>query len=279
MERERKMGNPKQKWTADEEEALRAGVAKHGPGKWKLIQKDPDFNRYLHSRSNIDLKDKWRNMSAAVQGSRDKLRTPKPKPTQDGPATPSVATQNPTAAPVPVVHESPADHVKDDSAKDPNGSRYNELIFEALSAVKEQNGLDIGSILSYIEQKIEVPQNFRKQLGARLRRLVHQEKLEKVDSYYRPKNNSMELNASNRKDGWPRQHLATACSRVGESLEEAAKTAAYKVAEAENKAFTAAEAVKDAEKLAKMVEETDSILQLAKEIFDRCTHGELVLVA
>lgn len=80
----------------------------------------------------------------------------------------------------------------------------------------------------------------------------------------------MELNASNRKDGWPRQHLATACSRVGESLEEAAKTAAYKVAEAENKAFTAAEAVKDAEKLAKMVEETDSILQLAKEIFDRC---------
>lgn len=50
------MGNPKQKWTADEEEALRAGVAKHGPGKWKLIQKDPDFNRYLHSRSNIDLK-------------------------------------------------------------------------------------------------------------------------------------------------------------------------------------------------------------------------------
>lgn len=63
-------------------------------------------------------------MSAAVQGSRDKLRTPKPKPTQDGPATPSVATQNPTAAPVPVVHESPADHVKDDSAKDTNGSRY-----------------------------------------------------------------------------------------------------------------------------------------------------------
>lgn len=50
------MGNPKQKWTAEEEEALRAGVAKHGTGKWKNIQRDPEFNPFLFSRSNIDLK-------------------------------------------------------------------------------------------------------------------------------------------------------------------------------------------------------------------------------
>ena len=50
------MGNPKQKWTAEEEEALRAGVAKHGTGKWKNIQKDPEFNHFLFTRSNIDLK-------------------------------------------------------------------------------------------------------------------------------------------------------------------------------------------------------------------------------
>jgi hypothetical protein len=50
------MGNPKQKWTSEEEEALRAGVAKHGTGKWKNIQRDPEFNPYLYSRSNIDLK-------------------------------------------------------------------------------------------------------------------------------------------------------------------------------------------------------------------------------
>ena len=49
------MGNPKQKWTSEEEEALRAGVAKHGTGKWKNIQRDPEFNPYLYSRSNIDL--------------------------------------------------------------------------------------------------------------------------------------------------------------------------------------------------------------------------------
>ncbi|KAL2945208.1 Telomere repeat-binding factor 4, partial [Bienertia sinuspersici] len=132
------MGNPKQKWTSEEEEALRAG-------------------------------DKWRNMSAAVQGSREKLRTPKPK---DGAAS-SSATPQPHSVPqpqtqpqsqaldvlpVPInIHDSSADHnhVKDDSAKDlPDGKiapRYNEMIFEALSAVKEQSGLDIGSIVTYIE--------------------------------------------------------------------------------------------------------------------------------
>lgn len=50
------MGNQKQKWTAEEEEALLAGIAKHGPGKWKNILKDPDFAPFLTHRSNIDLK-------------------------------------------------------------------------------------------------------------------------------------------------------------------------------------------------------------------------------
>lgn len=49
------MGNLKQKWTA-EEEALLAGIAKHGPGKWKNILRDPEFATFLVNRSNIDLK-------------------------------------------------------------------------------------------------------------------------------------------------------------------------------------------------------------------------------
>uniref|UniRef100_A0A803MRN0 MYB transcription factor n=1 Tax=Chenopodium quinoa TaxID=63459 RepID=A0A803MRN0_CHEQI len=308
------MGNPKQKWTSEEEEALRAGVAKHGPGKWKLIQKD----------------DKWRNMSAAVQGSRDKLRPPKPKPVQDAPAAPSVPMQAPAAPSVPVqaptvhapvVHESPADHVKDDFGKDlpdaKNGPRYNEMIFEAL---EEQNGMDIGSILAHIESSqrdwemfrglsfthlgrsvavlvlypvlylcqkwfwslkkrsdVPVPQNFRKQLGARLRRLCSQDKLEKVDSHFRLKNNTLETNASGQKGIWARQHPPIVYSKAGESVEEAAKTAAYKVVEAEYTSSIAAEAVKDLEKFLKLAEETDSVLQMAKEIFERCTCGELLV--
>ena len=50
------MGNQKQKWTTEEEEALLAGVAKYGPGRWKNIIKDPEFALSLSNRSNIDLK-------------------------------------------------------------------------------------------------------------------------------------------------------------------------------------------------------------------------------
>ncbi|GMQ01126.1 hypothetical protein CsSME_00047881 [Camellia sinensis var. sinensis] len=50
------MGAPKQKWTPEEEAALRAGVVKHGAGKWRTILKDPEFSGVLYLRSNVDLK-------------------------------------------------------------------------------------------------------------------------------------------------------------------------------------------------------------------------------
>jgi len=70
------MGAPKQRWTPEEEAALKAGVAKHGPGKWRTILRDPDFSTLLRLRSNVDLKDKWRNLSvtAGGYGSREKAR-------------------------------------------------------------------------------------------------------------------------------------------------------------------------------------------------------------
>lgn len=50
------MGAPKQKWTSEEEAALKAGIAKHGVGKWSTILKDQEFSIVLRSRSNVDLK-------------------------------------------------------------------------------------------------------------------------------------------------------------------------------------------------------------------------------
>ena len=44
------------KWTTEEEEALRAGVEKHGVGKWVDILSDSQFASSLCSRSNINLK-------------------------------------------------------------------------------------------------------------------------------------------------------------------------------------------------------------------------------
>ncbi|XP_026453916.1 uncharacterized protein LOC113355304 [Papaver somniferum] len=53
----------KLKWTLPEEAALKSGVDKHGAGKWKNIVSDPEFGPCLVSRTNVDLKDKWRNMT------------------------------------------------------------------------------------------------------------------------------------------------------------------------------------------------------------------------
>lgn len=51
------------RWTRQEEEALLAGVRKHGFGRWRAILLDPAFADALKSRTNIDAKDKWRTKS------------------------------------------------------------------------------------------------------------------------------------------------------------------------------------------------------------------------
>ncbi|WJX68127.1 hypothetical protein P8452_52525 [Trifolium repens] len=39
--------NHKQKWTAKEEATLKAGIIKHGSGKWRTILTDPEFSSIL----------------------------------------------------------------------------------------------------------------------------------------------------------------------------------------------------------------------------------------
>ncbi|KAL4589489.1 hypothetical protein LXL04_002396 [Taraxacum kok-saghyz] len=282
------MGNPKQKWTSEEEEALRAGVAKHGTGKWKNIQKDPEFNHFLYSRSNIDLKDKWRNMSVSAngQGPREKSRTPKPKANTDSPATtPLAITWTPGTSATPAVDPASTDVQMDDSSKclldGKTASKYNTMIYEALSTLKDPNGSDTSAIVSFIEKRHEVPQNFRRLLSSRLRRLVAQDKLEKVQNCYRLRrevvNGTKVGPVSKPKEIRPR--ISQVSSYLGGTLEEAAVSAAYQVAEAENKSFVAAEAVKEAERVSKLAEEAEAFLQLAKEIYERCSRGEVMLVA
>jgi len=52
----------KGKWTAREEDAFKSGVKKHGIGNWKPILDDPEFKLALISRSNVNLKDKFKTM-------------------------------------------------------------------------------------------------------------------------------------------------------------------------------------------------------------------------
>lgn len=47
-------------WTEEEERALKMGVVTHGPGRWAKIHRE--HPQALSRRTQIDLKDKWRNM-------------------------------------------------------------------------------------------------------------------------------------------------------------------------------------------------------------------------
>uniref|UniRef100_A0A1D1ZC55 Histone H1 n=1 Tax=Anthurium amnicola TaxID=1678845 RepID=A0A1D1ZC55_9ARAE len=276
------MGAPKQKWTAEEEEALRAGVSKHGAGKWRTIQKDPDFSRCLASRSNIDLKDKWRNMSlCSGQGSREKPRVPRIK----GITAASLSSAQTTTTSASVKQDGlsavidPSTNAQDTKIS----PKYTTMIIEALSNVKEPHGLEVGAICSYIEQRHDVPPNFRRLLGSKLRRLVAQNKIEKVEKGYKLKDSSFATKTPTPKQKDPAyRSKPPQLSMLSGSIDlvgDAAIAAAYKIAEAEAKSFLASEAVKEAERVSKMAEETDSLLMLAREIFEQCSRGEIVTIA
>ena len=68
-------------WSKDEEDALRRAVAVHGVGNWASILSDPAFvGVFAPSRTNVDVKDKWRNLerkSAAATSDDTKEATTK----------------------------------------------------------------------------------------------------------------------------------------------------------------------------------------------------------
>lgn len=268
------MGNQKQKWTQEEEEALKAGVKKHGTGKWKNILKDPEFAPFLTNRSNIDLKDKWRNVSISTgQISKDKSRAPRIKQ-----STAIALHITPiSAVPISVVE----DDAVDPSHEGRNAPRYDSMIFEAITDIKDPNGSDVGAIVRFIEQRHKVPQNFRRLLSSKLRRLVLKGKLEKVRNCFKMKDAALGVKTPmpKRTDVYsrPSQNFGSVTST--EKLKIAAINAAHRIAEAENKSFVAAEAVREYERAVNIAEDTDSALLLVKDIYDRCLQGEMVLLS
>ncbi|MCO5548155.1 hypothetical protein L7F22_001613 [Adiantum nelumboides] len=176
------MGNPKQKWTPEEEAALRAGVDKHGAGKWRTIQKDPEFQTVLNHRSNVDLKDKWRNMNVGLSGHGSREKLPKSHSKLKG--------SDECMSPVPMgalsgdvsaedAHGNADTLVSSDSSKDRKllDHRYTELVISAISELKEPNGCGTTAIASYIE--------VIRLLSSKLRDMVSQGNLLKVKQNYK----------------------------------------------------------------------------------------------
>ncbi|KAK3145158.1 hypothetical protein QOZ80_4AG0324180 [Eleusine coracana subsp. coracana] len=160
------MGVPKQRWTSEEEAALRAGVARHGVGNWRTILKDPEFSSTLCYRSNVDLKDKWRNMNVIVtaSSSREKGRTGMKKTRP----TPKISTE-----------------AWNNSNPKKSNSRIDNVILEAIKNLKEPTGSHRTTIASYIEEQYWPPSDFDHLLSAKLKELTTSGKLIKVNRKYR----------------------------------------------------------------------------------------------
>ncbi|XP_039035226.1 telomere repeat-binding factor 1-like isoform X1 [Hibiscus syriacus] len=183
------MGAPKQKWTPEEEAALKAGVIKHGAGKWRTILKDPEFSSVLYLRSNVDLKDKWRNMSVMANGwgSRDKARLAVKR-------TSSFNKQE-SAMELGVV-PSDEDIVDAKLITAPNTTlqipstkrsivKLDNLIMEAITSLKEPGGSNKTNIAAYIEEQYWAPPDFKRLLSAKLKYLTACGRLIKVKRRYR----------------------------------------------------------------------------------------------
>ncbi|KAH7277711.1 hypothetical protein KP509_38G003600 [Ceratopteris richardii] len=152
------MGAPKQKWTSAEEAALRAGVKKHGLGKWRAIQKDPEFTFLLATRSNVDLKDKWRNMNIGVAGyvSREKSKSSskiKAITAADEPISPlplALISGDTSAEDSCAALDA---HVSSESPREAKalGPRFAGMVIDAIADLNSPSGVSSSDIASTIE--------------------------------------------------------------------------------------------------------------------------------
>ncbi|XP_028554990.1 telomere repeat-binding factor 1-like isoform X2 [Dendrobium catenatum] len=238
------MGAPKQKWTSEEESALKAGVVKHGAGKWRTILKDPEFSSVLSLRSNVDLKDKWRNMSVTANGwgSREKARMALRKSRQ-----------------VPKQEEAPLDLTAVDDHNDELVDVKPLAVASPLPLLTAPRKLD----------QYSAPPNLKKLLSIKLKALTANGKLSKVKRRYRipqslpqsehrrtksklflPEGRQKEPPRVDKKDikALTKPQIDAELARMRNmTAEEAALAAAQAVAEAEEAMAEAEEAAREAE--------------------------------
>jgi len=273
------MGAPKQKWTSEEEGALRAGVEKYGAGKWQTILKDPEFALCLASRSNVDLKDKWRNLMSVNAGGQGS-KTPRVKSIAAVPIS-SASPLSPTAIlakseaithSLDIVNYSP----KNTSLSARNHSPrcdYDDMILEALTALRDPNGLDVATIASFMEERHQLPPSFRRTLGSKLKRLVSQEKIIKIRNSYKLKDMSeprVAISGPLNPTECAMQLSYKALDAASmEMINEASMAAAMKMAEAEAMSASAEEAAREAEYDARLAEEADMFLKAAAAVFEQ----------
>ncbi|XP_042405625.1 single myb histone 6-like isoform X2 [Zingiber officinale] len=292
------MGAPKQKWTQDEEAALKAGVNKHGAGKWRTILKDPEFSNMLRNRSNVDLKDKWRNMSVTAHGlgSREKariaLKNSRQTTKHDGTSMVVVKDiENEVLDVEPLAAYSEPPQI---SSQKKSISRLDNLILEAIINLKEPTGSNKTAISSYIEDQYCPPADFKELLSEKLKALTASRRLIKVKHKYRitptsaySKEKSSKFLAEGQQEE-PRAKIkpltksqidAELAQMRNMSAQEAAAVAARAVAEAEAAMAEAEAAAREAEAAEADAEAAQAFAEAAMlTLKNRNVHKQMVRV-
>lgn len=257
---EMKSGVVKQKWTPEEEAALRAGVQKYGAGKWRAIQKDANYGACLVSRSNVDLKDKWRNMSVSANGlgSREKAaRILAAKMKQVG----TTQSQGELGLEMKISSALPMTEIVKD--KKLLGARFDHLILEAVVNLKDSNGGNKSQIASYLENHYTVPANFRRLLTTKLKFLTQQGKLTKMRRNYSMRSDTFRIERRRERDLQdPARGKQPLVNSECHASEEAVLN--YKSMGADEVVRIAAQAVADAEVAAAAAEEAARVAEIAE---------------
>lgn len=259
-------------------------MEKYGAGKWQTILKDPEFALCLASRSNVDLKDKWRNLMSVNAGGQGS-KTPRLKSIAAVPLS-SVSPLSATAPGAAMLIKSEAiipsstDIVTYSPKSTPASARnhsprcdYDDMILEALTALRDPNGIEANTIASFMEERHQLPPSFRRTLGSKLKRLVSQEKIIKIRNSYKLKDMA-ELRAAvsgprNPTDAAMRLCYTAMDAVSVETINQASMAAAMKMAEAEAMAAAAKEAAREAEYVARLAEEADMFLEAASAVFEQ----------
>ncbi|KAL4558541.1 hypothetical protein LXL04_036742 [Taraxacum kok-saghyz] len=167
---------------------------------------------------------------------------------------------------------------------------YEAMIFEALFSTKDPNGADTNEILSFIQQRYELPDNFKRSVTLMLRRLTLSGELEKVNNHFTIyKGESFSDEAPIEEDVGPcedekmdekKEEMDKCDSPIGtETMEDAALYAAITVARAENTMQKAIEACQEADSFVEDVEESIAMLRVAEELHKKCKEDGFVLLA
>lgn len=276
------MAKERQKWTREEEEALYAGVDKHGQGKWKVILMDPDFSSTLSNRSNIDLKDKWRNVSV----NREKVKNPILE--FEGEITTDNSPLPLTVVPL-IEYDSSTPAPSKTTVDRRTAPDYEAMILEALSTIEDPNGADFNTILGFLEERFELPENYKRSVTSKLRRLVLTGELEKVDNRFKIYKGTSSGTESLQKDDEPSNddndnnddEARGKCESpvATETIEDATNYAARAIAITENTEQKAIEACAEADRFAALAEESIGMLQLAQELHAICLRDGYVVFA